>query len=84
MGKHWPSMLFAIGSKEKGAAAAHRIERKRLRADDQTDIVQFPCIVITGLGFRFMKQDANNELEKLRDFEGFCRVIGHYHKSGNF
>lgn len=54
----------------KWIAFAKSIARKRLRpSGDKLDTVEFPCVVVAGLGFAFVSEESNLELEKLRDFE---------------
>ena len=68
----WPAILFSIGAEEAGAALAEQATRMRLRGNDVGDTedkFQFPCIVLTSLGYsKLMDNATDTALRQLRDF----------------
>ena len=65
--KHWPALLFAIGTDEVGTDAVKALTRRRLRSDGNSETTEFPCIVLTGLNyFGLMDEEVNRSLVDLR------------------
>jgi len=69
--QHWPAILFSIGFDTVGVGVASVLQQKRLRrAQNTTTKFDFPCTVLTGLGYsNLMSDTACQALDALRKFE---------------
>ena len=68
--KHWPALLFRVGMDKVGATAANSVTLRRLRATRDTETIDFPCLVLTGLDYlRLMNEEENEALKATREAE---------------
>ena len=58
---NWPAIMFSVGAENKGAALAKSAIRRR-RSSGKVIEYPFPCIVLTGLGYKSLVTEETDSL----------------------